>query len=198
MNTLPATTEQIANLKAFAAAARSRVFEGTALKFVKGAWLSGKDELNMTGHKLVAIADRVSSGWTCWRDKKPIDARVGFVAEGFVPPRRSDLPDRDESQWEKDKQGHPKDPWQFGISMQLLDGDEARLLDKLSRRQRRGGESGGRALRAPRETRRQCSTHRRTSQPLLPAPGLWESERAAVRYPFVGIRRQRERRRIAA
>jgi hypothetical protein len=121
MQNLPATTEQIDNLRAFAAAARSRKLEGTVLKYTKGMWTAGKDETVMNDRQLVALVPQISVGWTKWENKKPVEATIGLVVEGYKPPRRSDLPDLDDSTWEKDKRGEPKDPWLFGMHLQLVD-----------------------------------------------------------------------------
>jgi len=79
----------------------------------------------MNGRQLLALVDRLAVGWTKWKDRRPVDYRVGFVAEGFRPPSRNDLDDLDESTWETDGKGQPLDPWAFGFHLPLLDTESA-------------------------------------------------------------------------
>jgi hypothetical protein len=61
-------------------------------------------------------------GWIHWHDNKPTDYQMGRVAEGFVPPKRSELGDFDQMDWERDEQsGQMRDPWQLSNSMLLMD-----------------------------------------------------------------------------
>lgn len=87
---------------------------GELLKFSKGEWTCGKNDTEVPeGTQMVAIMDQLLTGWIKWVDGKPAEQEMGLVAEGYRPPRRSDLGDTDKGEWETDLQGAPKDPWQF-------------------------------------------------------------------------------------
>ena len=51
---------------------------------------------------------------------------MGLVAEGYVPPKRSELGDTDESQWETDDRGEPRDPWQLSNYLVLINPDDVK------------------------------------------------------------------------
>jgi hypothetical protein len=70
-----------------------------------------------TGTWVVARCDLMELGFVRWADGKPTDRKVGLVADGFVPPRKDDLPDRDESTWEIQDDGTRRDPWAFQMSV---------------------------------------------------------------------------------
>lgn len=88
---------------------------GALLKFSKGDWLKGKDEDPVDeGSRFTAIMDRLEIGWIKWEDSKPAAYNMGKLVEGFKPPRRKDLGDENEDDWDVDEQtGKPRDPWQF-------------------------------------------------------------------------------------
>jgi hypothetical protein len=93
-----------------ATALRSRTgFNGTALKFVKGKWHLGRDELDAANARLVARPDWAMLGWVKWQDKKLVDLRIGYIADNFAPPDRSTLGDLDQEQWAIWSNG--RDPW---------------------------------------------------------------------------------------
>lgn len=87
---------------------------GQLLKFSKGDWLFGQDDEEMkAGTKLVANIPELMVGWIKWVDNKPVEQLMGRLADGFQPKRRSELGDNDDTTWEVDAQGKPRDPWQF-------------------------------------------------------------------------------------
>jgi len=111
----------------YANAANPRTFVGQLLKFSKGEFLAGEDaDVVPIGTRLVALMHELTVGWTKWKDNKPIEYRMGRVADAFVCPALSDLDDRDESTWEKDDEGNPRDPWQFQniLPLKVPDSDE--------------------------------------------------------------------------
>jgi hypothetical protein len=113
---------EIDNFRAFANAARARQnFEGTILKYTKGNWTAGKESADFNGAQLIALVNQLAAGWTKWIDRRPVDYRVGFVSDGFRPPRRQDLDMLSESEWPSSFSGEPKDPWQFGMHLPLVD-----------------------------------------------------------------------------
>jgi hypothetical protein len=86
---------------------------GTLIKFNKGDWVTGDDEDLEEGTELVANMDALMVGWIKWIDQRPAEQIMGPVAEAYQPPRRSELGDTDQSQWEQDQDGRPRDPWQL-------------------------------------------------------------------------------------
>jgi hypothetical protein len=90
-----------------------QAFDGTMLKFSKGAWTAGKDGIDMNGRELIALVDRLMFGWVKWEDRRPI-YDVGLVAERFKPRKRAELGDLDRSLWERDQ-----DPWQMTFILPL-------------------------------------------------------------------------------
>jgi len=140
-----AKQDEVENYRAFANAARVRQnFEGTILKYIKGNWTAGKDGTDMNGAELLALVDRLAVGWTKWIDRRPVDYRVGFVSEGFRPPRRQDLDMQNENQWPENFSGNPKDPWQFGMHLPLF--DESKAEQYIFTTQSQGGRNAIAAL----------------------------------------------------
>jgi hypothetical protein len=83
---------------------------GKLLKFNKGDWEVGDDPIP-EGTEYIAFIDEVARGWVRFEDKKVTDRKIVKVRDGH-PPKREDLDDDDESQWEVDeKTGKPRDPW---------------------------------------------------------------------------------------
>jgi hypothetical protein len=60
-------------------------------------------------------------GLQCWIGKQLVDSKMGLVADGFIPPRWEDLGHTDESQWEIDNYGNPRNPWQETETVELAD-----------------------------------------------------------------------------
>jgi hypothetical protein len=96
--------------------------QGRFLKFSKGFWLVGTDELPR-GTRLTARIDELRVGWTKWRNNHPVDHRLSHIRKDPLPPLRDDLGDLDESQWEHDQNGVPRDPWVYGFYLPLLGPD---------------------------------------------------------------------------
>ncbi len=93
---------------------------GTLIKFSKGDWLLGPDEEPLdVGTQFTAVMSELQIGWIKWVDSKPEEQIMGKVAEGFQPPRRKDLGDTDDTEWDVDSQGRPRDPWQFSNHLVL-------------------------------------------------------------------------------
>lgn len=116
-------------------------FDGNLLLFKKGFWTAGKDAVDMNDKQLTALVDDTMFGWTKWEDKRPVDYAIGRVADGFKPPKRSQLGDHDRSLWSFDKE-----PWQLGFYPAAF--RQCRkavcLFDQLTRRQRRDCQSARR------------------------------------------------------
>jgi hypothetical protein len=78
---------------------------------------------------MIANMDTFTVGWVKWENNKPTDMIMGLVAERFQPPKRKDLGDLDETQWELDDQsGKPRDPWQFSNNIVLVNPED---LDEI-------------------------------------------------------------------
>jgi len=106
------------------AASTPRRIIGKLLKFSKGDYLYGQDNEELPyGTRLIANMDQLLVGWIKWQDQKPVEQIMGLVVEGFKPMKLTDLPDRDESEWETDDKGNPRDPWQktYYLVMRELD-----------------------------------------------------------------------------
>jgi hypothetical protein len=107
MNSLSTQTETaLQNLAAVAADAQ----EMRLLKFVKGEYFSGDDNIPL-GREFVAHVAQLAHGWVKFTDGKVVEQRVGVAADGFRPAQRDELGDTDQTKWETDATGKPRDPW---------------------------------------------------------------------------------------
>jgi hypothetical protein len=88
--------------------------------FRQGEYSSG-DEMIPLGTRYVAKWREHMIGWQLWLDKKPVDSRMGFLHDGFSIPDRNTLGLLDESEWEKDQNGNPRDPWQRSEKIPFID-----------------------------------------------------------------------------
>lgn len=104
----PATQQTDPWLKV-AAEAGSNPF-GKLLKFVKGKWEIGDDEIPL-GTEFVAHIDQLHRGWTKFKDGEVVDSILVKVADGNDLPEREELDDLDQTKWERDGDGKPRDPW---------------------------------------------------------------------------------------
>jgi hypothetical protein len=103
-----------------AVAARSIV--GQLLRFRKGEYLAGEDNVVVKpGTLLVANMDELLFGWVKWVDRKPTEHVMGKVSEGYKPPLRRELGDTDDALWDEDAAGKPKDPWALSNYLLFMD-----------------------------------------------------------------------------
>jgi hypothetical protein len=116
-------TAALTHFAAVAAAAQ----ELRLLKFVKGKYYTGDDEVPI-GRQYIAHMNQLNHGWVKFEDGKVTEQRVGLVAEGFNPSKREELDSTDESQWEKDSAGKPRDPWTCQYYLALEDVDSGELV----------------------------------------------------------------------
>lgn len=113
----------------FAAYGQEAAQGGTFLKFSKGEWLLGQNDDEVAlGRKLAANMDELSIGWIRWTDGKPVERRLGLLASGHKPERRDELGYDDQESWEPDKEGRPKDPWNFTNELPLADPDDGEQM----------------------------------------------------------------------
>jgi hypothetical protein len=99
--------------KAIAAAAQEEGANelGTLLKYSKGHYIIGTEEVQM-GTEYIAHVEHWVRGWVKFKGGSLIEHKVGRVADGFVVPERTELDETDTATWEKDpKSGEPKDCW---------------------------------------------------------------------------------------
>ena len=112
---LPATNETNPFVEYGRAATARGGIEGTLLKFNKGDFIAGQEAEEVPlGTQLVALVDKLMTGWVYWQDGLPRDKHhMGLVAESYVPPRRSELGDLVKANWECNDRGEAQDPWQL-------------------------------------------------------------------------------------
>jgi len=108
---------------AYGEQASQKSIVGQLLKFSKGDFLAGQDNDEVpVGTQFIANMDEMLVGWIRWEENKPTDQIMGKVSLGYQAPRRNELGDTDQTQWEVDDQGKSRDPWQF-TNYLLLKGD---------------------------------------------------------------------------
>jgi len=111
--------------EAYGESGGSRII-GEMLKFNKGEWVHGRDNLEMKeGTKLIAGVNLVEVGWIMWQEGRPTDVVMGRIGDGFLPPRRAELGFLNTLEWPRSEQdsdyGKPRDPWQKASAMPLVD-----------------------------------------------------------------------------
>jgi hypothetical protein len=91
------------------------------IKFVKGDYCIGEE--NVGGRQYIAYVRQLARGWVKFRGGECVERRIGKVEDGFKIPARAELGDLDDSHWEKDSSGHPRDPWvnQYFLPVEDLD-----------------------------------------------------------------------------
>jgi hypothetical protein len=108
-------------------ATRQTAIVGQLLKFSKGDWTAGQDDEPIDeGSTFIANMDELLVGWVRWSQNKPTDHVMGKVVHGYQPPRRNELGDNDQDQWEVGDDGNSRDPWQL-TNYLLLQGTEEEL-----------------------------------------------------------------------
>jgi hypothetical protein len=99
---------------------------GKLMRFSKGDWLIGDDEVPV-GTQMIANMDNLLIGWILWEDKKPEETIMGLLKEGHRPQKRETLGHDDESVWPTDKDGKAQDPWQETNYLPLKDPKDGEL-----------------------------------------------------------------------
>ena len=114
-------------------AVSSRTIVGKLLKFSKGDFVAGmQDEEIAVGTQLVAVMPELLVGWTKWRDNRPADQVMGKISDGYVPPKRKDLGDLDETDWEIGDDGRRRDPWAYTNYLILIEPAKDPVTSKKS------------------------------------------------------------------
>jgi hypothetical protein len=114
--------------EAYGNAATNNHIVGQLLKFSKGDYLAGQDSTVIAvGTKMAAIMDQLWIGWVKWRGGSPANHVGGLVSAGYIPSKRDELDDNDQTTWETDDDGRPRDPWQFSNYLVLVEQKEKTL-----------------------------------------------------------------------
>jgi hypothetical protein len=124
-STAIAINDGVDPLLAYADAISPQNIVGELLKFAKGDYIAGENNIIEPGTQFTANVDEFLAGWIKWQEGKPVEQRMVRVNDGAQPPlKRHELGDLDQSQWEVDKgTGEPKDPWQFSNYLPMMDVD---------------------------------------------------------------------------
>ena len=86
--------------------------KGKLLTCSKGDWNVGADKTPIKdGTQFLFIVPETMRGWLKWQDGAVTDAVMGYVRDGFLVQHRAALGDDDETAWEKNPDGTPRDPW---------------------------------------------------------------------------------------
>jgi hypothetical protein len=92
---------------------------GKIIKFQKGKFFVG-DDVVPSGVEYVAHINQLARGWSRFEDKKVTDRRIGLLADRYAVPKREDLGDLDQSNWERSSTGEARDPWALQWFLPLL------------------------------------------------------------------------------
>jgi hypothetical protein len=110
-------------LAAYANAVAPQYIIGEMLRFSKGDWIAGKDNTIPVGTTFTVAPTELLAGWIQWLNSKPVSHEMVRVEDGIPPKKREELGDTDASQWPVDKDGKPKDVWQFTNYLPMMDED---------------------------------------------------------------------------
>jgi len=113
---------------------------GRLLKFVKGKYETGDDEVP-EGTEYVAHIDQLVRGWVKFEDNKVVEQHLGKVADGFRIPARNELSDTDPEKWAKDGSEKPRDPWVAQWYLPLVNIESGELVTFVT-----GSKGGIRAI----------------------------------------------------
>jgi hypothetical protein len=120
-NTAPTAYGAVDPFEAYANAVSPRNIVGDLMKFSKGDFLAGEEGKEIAeGTTFTANLDELMIGVVKWFGGKPIEHIMVRVAEGRALPKRAELDDQDETQWEVDSFGAPRDPWQYTNYLPLM------------------------------------------------------------------------------
>lgn len=93
---------------------------GALLKFTKGDYLIGRDGEECPVQEVVALMPGIMAGWIRWEDNFPVEHKMGLLLDGFVTPARATLGHLDQSLWDVDSNGKPRDPWQENVYLPVI------------------------------------------------------------------------------
>ena len=104
---------------------------GTFIKFSKdGKFIKTIDDEEIpVGTEMVCVYDQTQAGFIKFIGKgNPPERRMGSIFDGFMPPKREELGDTDESLWERDLSDRPADPWQHQMMLPLQNAETGELF----------------------------------------------------------------------
>jgi hypothetical protein len=126
--------------KGFGHETSSKMWVGQLLKFQKGDFVTGEEDTKVElGTRFIAMMPTTLDGWIKWEGGRPVAHEMGLVIEGFKSPKREALGDDDESEWEDDGNGKPRDPWARGNYVVFIDAETKDVYTFAS------GSKGGRS-----------------------------------------------------
>lgn len=105
---------------AYGRAVRAKYLLGAKIGFNKGAFLVGEKRVLELGAQFTACLGELRVGYKKWRGGQLVDDATGLLAEGFQPPKRSDLDDNDGVNWEVQPDGTTRDPWVFTNELPMV------------------------------------------------------------------------------
>src|SRR5262245_20689929 len=120
MNELAPTNTS--NFDAIANSADSLI-QGELIVFRKGKYPTGMDKTGDMTEATLVVHD-VTEAWIRFEDQKPVEAVVRTNA--FPLPARDTLGYTEQSEWEVDVNGEPRDPWARSFYLYLLSGEQSR------------------------------------------------------------------------
>lgn len=144
------------------------------IRFVKTDFFIG--DVKVTGNEYLAHVPLLLRGWVKFGNGGIVERRVGKAADGFVVPKRDELGDLDESQWEKDAGGKPRDPWseRWSLPLEHLETGDLALFET-------GSKGGLNAIR------KLCGSYGRNAHKGLPIIKLVPSSYKNKKYGPIGI-----------
>jgi hypothetical protein len=105
---------------------------GIFFKFAKdGVFRKPNDDEEIKeGTAFRVIYDQIQTGWIKFMGKgNPPERRMGAVFDGHNPPKREELGEMDQSEWDIDPMtGKPADPWQFQILVPMQRVEDGELF----------------------------------------------------------------------
>lgn len=121
----PSTAVAVTGADPYAAYGAKVGVQGQFLSFKNGEFLYGQDDKEIPlGSKLAANMVGLRIGWRRWYDAKVTDdLTVPLVDQQQPQQPRSTLGDDDQSRWETDDKGQPRDPWQLTNVLEMAGSD---------------------------------------------------------------------------
>jgi hypothetical protein len=105
---------------------------GSFFKFAKdGVFRQTSDDKEIAeGTTFRVIYDQIQTGWIKFMGKgNSPERRMGAIFEGHNPPKREELGEMDQSEWDIDEMtGKPADPWQFQVLVPMQRVEDGELF----------------------------------------------------------------------
>ena len=85
----------------------------SVLKFKQGIYVLAQEQAELPiGTRAIVDPLSLTKEWVKWKDLRPLLRISARVAKGEKLPGRAELGEFDDSTWEQDDNGKPRDPWQ--------------------------------------------------------------------------------------